>query len=133
MDTQAMRPSELSEKERLARTTTHLANSRTFLAWVRTVIALMAFGFVLERIDLFLVFYNLPVDKRLTQNLGLLSQSCFAAGAAILLLAAWRSYNVARNIGSDGTPHRDLPEVVLLLAVLVLGLVLAVFGGRLLL
>src|SRR5215813_13194674 len=32
----------------------HAANERTFLAWVRTAIATMAFGFLLERFDLFL-------------------------------------------------------------------------------
>ena len=32
----------------------HAANERTFLAWVRTAIAVMAFGFVIERFDLFL-------------------------------------------------------------------------------
>ena len=32
----------------------HAANERTFLAWVRTAIALMAFGFLLERFDLYL-------------------------------------------------------------------------------
>ena len=34
--------------------TDHSANERTFLAWVRTAIAMMAFGFLLERFDLFL-------------------------------------------------------------------------------
>ena len=33
----------------------HAANERTFLAWVRTAIAVMAFGFVIEKFDLFLV------------------------------------------------------------------------------
>jgi putative membrane protein len=32
----------------------HAANERTFLAWVRTSIAVMAFGFVIEKFDLFL-------------------------------------------------------------------------------
>src|SRR5262249_7117067 len=32
----------------------HAANERTFLAWVRTAIAVMAFGFIIERFDLFL-------------------------------------------------------------------------------
>ena len=32
----------------------HLANERTFLAWIRTSIALMAFGFVVEKFALFL-------------------------------------------------------------------------------
>jgi putative membrane protein len=34
----------------------HAANERTFLAWVRTAIAVMAFGFLIERFDLFLKF-----------------------------------------------------------------------------
>jgi putative membrane protein len=32
----------------------HAANERTFLAWVRTAIATMAFGFLVEKFDLFL-------------------------------------------------------------------------------
>jgi putative membrane protein len=32
----------------------HASNERTFLAWVRTAIAVMAFGFIIERFDLFL-------------------------------------------------------------------------------
>ena len=33
----------------------HAANERTFLAWVRTGIAVMAFGFVIEKFNLFLL------------------------------------------------------------------------------
>lgn len=33
----------------------HAANERTFLAWIRTGIALVAFGFVLEKFHFFLV------------------------------------------------------------------------------
>jgi len=31
----------------------HMANERTFLAWVRTAIGIMAFGFVVERFAIF--------------------------------------------------------------------------------
>lgn len=34
--------------------TEHSANERTFLAWVRTGIAVIAFGFVIEKFNLFL-------------------------------------------------------------------------------
>jgi uncharacterized membrane protein YidH (DUF202 family) len=34
--------------------TEHLANERTFLAWIRTNIGIMAFGFVIERFSFFL-------------------------------------------------------------------------------
>ena len=33
----------------------HAANERTFLAWVRTGVAVIAFGFVIERFNLFLL------------------------------------------------------------------------------
>ncbi|MGO9802908.1 MAG: YidH family protein [Steroidobacteraceae bacterium] len=33
----------------------HAANERTFLAWVRTGIAVIAFGFLIEKFNLFLV------------------------------------------------------------------------------
>ncbi|MGN6789927.1 MAG: YidH family protein [Rhodanobacteraceae bacterium] len=36
----------------------HAANERTYLAWVRTAIAIMAFGFVIERFDLFLAYLS---------------------------------------------------------------------------
>lgn len=36
------------------RVTDHLANERTFLAWVRTGLSVMAFGFVVERFGLLL-------------------------------------------------------------------------------
>lgn len=35
--------------------TEHAANERTFLAWVRTGIAIIAFGFVIEKFNLFLL------------------------------------------------------------------------------
>src|ERR1700722_13809558 len=34
--------------------TDHLANERTFLAWIRTNIGIMAFGFVVERFTFFM-------------------------------------------------------------------------------
>ncbi|HET8995258.1 MAG TPA: DUF202 domain-containing protein, partial [Acetobacteraceae bacterium] len=32
----------------------HAANERTFLAWIRTAIAIMAFGFLVAKFNLFL-------------------------------------------------------------------------------
>jgi len=42
----------------------YAANERTFLAWVRTAIALMAFGFLLERFDLFLQMAAVTLGAR---------------------------------------------------------------------
>lgn len=34
----------------------HMANERTFLAWIRTAVGIMAFGFVVEKFSLFLKY-----------------------------------------------------------------------------
>jgi putative membrane protein len=47
----------------------HAANERTFLAWVRTAIAVIAFGFVIEKFNLFVLTVenanSLDADHRL--------------------------------------------------------------------
>lgn len=44
--------------------TDHLANERTFLAWVRTGLSVMAFGFVVERFGLLLRELGLKIPSR---------------------------------------------------------------------
>ena len=41
----------------------HLANERTFLAWIRTSIGIMAFGFVVEKFSLFVKQISLILGK----------------------------------------------------------------------
>lgn len=41
----------------------HLANERTFLAWIRTSVAVMAFGFVVVRFSLFLTQLSVMLNK----------------------------------------------------------------------
>lgn len=43
----------MTDKKTEARAADHLANERTFLAWIRTSIGIMAMGFVVERFALF--------------------------------------------------------------------------------
>ncbi len=66
----------------IPRFTDHAANERTYLAWVRTAIAIMAFGFVIERFDLFLAY--------LGHNAGLANHvhAAQAVGLALIVLAA---------------------------------------------
>ncbi len=40
----------------------HQANERTFLAWLRTAIALIGFGFAIARFGLFLSQINVAMD-----------------------------------------------------------------------
>ena len=48
----------------LERYSDHAANERTFLAWVRTAIAVMAFGFLVQKFDLFLRIAAASLEPR---------------------------------------------------------------------
>ncbi|HEY4860859.1 MAG TPA: DUF202 domain-containing protein, partial [Xanthobacteraceae bacterium] len=87
--------------------TDHAANERTFLAWVRTAIAMMAFGFLIERFDLFLhaiapssAGRNLSaVGERFANTAGL---AFIILGAVMIMIAAARLFVTARQIDSEG-------------------------------
>ncbi len=85
--------------------TDHAANERTFLAWVRTAIAVMAFGFLVEKFDLFLEIASrslsgrdaLPVGHAVGNVAGLL---LILMGGATLVLAMLRFRQTTRDIDS---------------------------------
>jgi putative membrane protein len=84
----------------------HSANERTFLAWVRTAIAVMAFGFLVEKFDLFL---ELAVPSLAGRVLSLPGQefgnvaglALIVLGTAMVVIAATRFVLAARAIDSD--------------------------------
>lgn len=86
----------------------HSANERTFLAWVRTAIAIMAFGFLVERFDLFLELAAPSLAGRtlwlrgskLGNEAGL---ALIILGAAIIVTAAGRFLSTAKAIDSERT------------------------------
>jgi putative membrane protein len=112
----------------------YAANERTFLAWVRTAIALMAFGFLLERFDLFLQMAAITLGNKAPRipdvgfgrsaGLGLL-----IAGVAITVVAAIRFVRNAKDIASEEVKADKGRSVDIALAVLLvlLGLALAVY------
>jgi putative membrane protein len=111
----------------------HSANERTFLAWVRTAIAVMAFGFLVEKFDLFLEIaapslagrtLNLPGQK-FGNVAGL---ALIILGVAMVAIAALRFIATARDIDSaeprPGTGSRFDLALAVLLVLLGCGLVL---------
>ena len=84
----------------------HAANERTFLAWVRTAIAMMGFGFVVERFDLFLRATPIVLSAHTTSEhnlrLGeLAGLAVMMAGLAMLLIALARFVKTSREIDDD--------------------------------
>jgi len=106
----------------------HMANERTFLAWIRTSISIMAFGFVVERFALFVkqVSYYLgkvatPPPAGYSSVLGII---LVGLGAIMGVLAFFRYKTVERQIDTDTFVPSMLLDILLTLAVLTVGVFL---------
>jgi putative membrane protein len=83
----------------------HAANERTFLAWIRTAIAIMAFGFLVEKFDLFLEIAGQTLARRALgvggQTLGnVAGLILIGLGAVMIILALVRFRKTEREIDS---------------------------------
>ncbi len=97
----------------IPRYTDHAANERTFLAWVRTGIATIAFGFVIEKFNLFILAMEkanqlTPREHRVLGKLsGLLGEYDGAVliliGIALIALAAVRFVRTGKLIDDQET------------------------------
>jgi putative membrane protein len=114
----------------------HAANERTYLAWVRTAITVMAFGFLLERFDIFLSYISRAVGRsipqlhvRASEWLGLL---LLVFGALVVLFATLRFQRNRRLITSDTTtPYGgSLLERVLAMLLIVMAVFLVVYVAQ---
>ena len=120
----------------------HAANERTFLAWVRTAIAVMAFGFLVAKFNLFLKVaaqslagssgHSVPVPGGGFGDIaGLI---LIVAGTAMVAMAAVRFLRTAQAINSPerriGGARMDLALSALMV---VLGVALAVYVSHALL
>jgi putative membrane protein len=108
---------EVPEEQRASE---HLDNERTFLAWVRTDIALISLGFVVARL-------SPSIEAAAGAHPGRLATSTVPAGIALILLgavvtvlAAWRYDRVNRQIeeGRVKTDRGMVWIVTLLIALL---------------
>ena len=82
------------------RATDVLANERTFLAWIRTALALAGFGFVIARFALFTREFLLITHSTLPEN-GLsagLGGSMVVAGIVTAVYGSYRYVETARGL-----------------------------------
>jgi putative membrane protein len=115
----------------------HAANERTFLAWVRTAIAVMAFGFVIERFDLFLqAFAPRTVDKQIAIHGQSFANAAGLAflflGVAMIAIAGFRFMRTAKEIDATETVPSSGERFDLALAALIglLGIALFLYMSR---
>jgi putative membrane protein len=104
-----------------------LANERTFLAWVRTSIAVMTLGFVIARFSLWMREMSLGVNPamyvRHTGISAVIGECMIGAGGVLTAFAAWRYHVVHRSI-QRGEIEAD-PTMVAAVTAIVLAAVVA--------
>ena len=126
---------ENKESEKVRNRRVHMANERTFLAWIRTSIGIMAFGFVVEKFALFMkqmsiILGNSTIENTLPPSHGYSSiVGIFLVGFGTLmsLLTYVRYKKVERQIDDDTYQHSSSLDLLLLLAVLAVGIFLVIY------
>lgn len=106
------------------------AAERTLLAWNRTSLALMAFGFVIERFGLFVSIllprHDMPLQRGLSFWTGL---AFVLLGAVVAAYSTVQYRKVLRTLKPVEIPegYRTEPGVITNLLVAVLGIILTVY------
>lgn len=109
----------------------YMANERTFLAWIRTSIGIMAFGFVVEKFALFLKQLSyflgkevIPPPRGYSSIFGIF---LVALGALMGVLAFIRYKRVERQIDEDTYRPSQILNVLLAISILAIGIFLVIY------
>ena len=105
----------------------HLANERTFLAWIRTAIALMGFGFVIVKFVVFLKQFALisgnmdAVSSHMITRSAVVGISMVAFGSFIAFFGYMRYKSVEQKINNESYLHTRWLSLLVMLGVILVG------------
>jgi putative membrane protein len=110
----------------------YLAAERTLLAWIRTGLAMMGFGFVVARFGLFLKELSIARSSTAPQHNGLslwFGTALIVVGVAVNGIAGWRHLRLVRelNRGQTSGSRSGLHTFVVAILVARVGLAMAVY------
>jgi len=113
----------------------HMANERTFLAWIRTSIGIMAFGFVVEKFALFIKQMSLVLGKPNIENAlppshgysAMVGIFLVGLGTLMGLLALFRYKKVEKQIDMDTYEPSSVLVMLLTFSIIAVGIFLVVY------
>lgn len=116
----------------MAQPTDYLAAERTFLAWLRTGLALMGFGFVVARFGLFLQQLQLVEHAPALHSSGIslwFGTALIVAGIFVTVLSCFRHVRMIRELENNKTDSiRSVAHIVAASAFMALvGIAMAVY------
>ncbi len=105
----------------------HQANERTFLAWLRTSIALIGFGVAIARFGLFLNELQTRINNQDVPTHSFISSQDLGVGLVIIgiimiVLATWRYNQIFRQIEQSNYQPNRLMVWITAAIVIILGL-----------
>ncbi|MBW8331535.1 MAG: DUF202 domain-containing protein [Prolixibacteraceae bacterium] len=107
----------MQEEKKQAAASDHLANERTYLAWVRTSIGIMAFGFVVVKFSLFvkqisLLLGNEPAIQP-TESSSIMGIVLVLVGTITSILSYIRYKNTEYQLNNNQYRHSSLLITIL--------------------
>ena len=107
----------------------YLANERTFLAWIRTSIAVISLGFVVARFSLWMreLSGRARVPSSAVHGISIpMGESLMLFGGVLAVLAGWRYHVVNRSIVENRVKADRWLVVLVTISVVLLAIVMAV-------
>ncbi len=121
---------ETKDKNSFPKSREHLANERTFLAWIRTSIAFMGFGFVIVKFTLFLKQLSILLENTDISTKGysaIIGVTMVAIGVVIAVLSFLQYRKNYRQLQDGNFVSSTKLSLLITLIIIIGGIILIIY------